>query len=180
MAEEVDHNDGTSNQDDDAIYLATISCWNLLNHLTKQADSSATLSPRKTSERSVKDAAFLEDMARSFNIWINYTGALTDLSRCLDFRLKGYDDIRDMVLAMLHMLERNLEYGMFKRKAILTYLGLYVVLLTVASGNKRLESRIRGRSHRTCSTSRRRAALHGKCYSQILGAKSEFHALLGV
>lgn len=109
MAEAVDNNDGTGNQDDDAIYEATISCLNLLNSLTKQADSSATLSLGKAGELSRQDAAFLEDMARSFNIWINYTGALTDLSRCLDFRLKGYNDIRDMVLELLQMFERNLE-----------------------------------------------------------------------
>ncbi|KAF2106156.1 hypothetical protein BDV96DRAFT_607675 [Lophiotrema nucula] len=97
-------------ENNDIIYKATEACLVLLESLGKRADSSTTLQVEKTDGDLSQDPPFLEDMARSFNIWINYTGALADPSRCLDFRLKDHDDIRDMILELLQMLERNLEY----------------------------------------------------------------------
>jgi hypothetical protein len=59
-------------------------------------------------ERRIK----MEQMGRSFDLWINYTGALAAVGRSLDDRLRGHIDIKEMVLELLQMLARNLQYSM--------------------------------------------------------------------
>lgn len=51
------------------------------------------------------------EMEKSFNLWIDYTGALAaDVSRSLDARLHAHRDIKEMVTDLLQMLARNLGY----------------------------------------------------------------------
>ncbi|KAL6900065.1 hypothetical protein GGI43DRAFT_56176 [Trichoderma evansii] len=52
----------------------------------------------------------IDEMERSFTLWIDYTGALADVSRSLDMRLHAHSDIKEMVTDLLQMLARNLEY----------------------------------------------------------------------
>jgi hypothetical protein len=48
-------------------------------------------------ERRIK----IEQMGRSFDLWINYTGALAAVGRSLDDRLRGHTDIKEIVVELL-------------------------------------------------------------------------------
>ncbi|KAI1330203.1 hypothetical protein F5Y16DRAFT_31336 [Xylariaceae sp. FL0255] len=64
-----------------------------------------------TRDRGVVLRRRTEEMGRSFNLWIDYTGALAaDVSRSLDTRLYDHGDIKEMVIELLQMLARNLQY----------------------------------------------------------------------
>ncbi|KFA48128.1 hypothetical protein S40293_10227, partial [Stachybotrys chartarum IBT 40293] len=67
---------------------------------------------RRTPEDKISGSRWRTDeMERSFNLWIDYTGALAaDISRSLDTRLRAHRDIKEMVIELLQMLARNLEY----------------------------------------------------------------------
>lgn len=147
MTEEVSINYGLANKNDGVIYKTSISCLDRFYNLTKRANTSAILDPGMLHVEPGAQLPFMEDMARSFNIWIDYTGAMADHSRCLDSRLRGYDDIRDMVLELLELLEMNLDYSMSRREAICTRVKLQTMLLTITSGAPGLGSRIRRRGH---------------------------------
>lgn len=102
-----------------AIYEAVSACLELLSRFTGQANSSDTpvKSEEAVAERPTEIIKFMKDMERSFNLWIDYTGALAaDMSRSLDVRLKGYKDIKGMSVELLQMLARNLEYCASKEK----------------------------------------------------------------
>jgi len=110
MTEEVSINHALANKNDGVIYKTSLSCLDRFYNLTKRANTSVVLDPGRLHVEPGAQLPFMEDMARSFNIWIDYTGAMADHSRCLDSRLRGYDDIRDMVLELLELLEMNLDY----------------------------------------------------------------------
>jgi hypothetical protein len=102
---------------DEAIYEAVTACLGLLASFPDQTASPDTSA--KLEEDIGKYASeipdFIQDVERSFNIWIDYTGALAaDVSRSLDARLQGYEDIRGIILELLQMLARNLEYCAFE------------------------------------------------------------------
>lgn len=147
MTEEVSINHALANKNDGVIYKTSISCLERFHNLTKRANTSVVLDPGRLHVEPGAQLPFMEDMARSFNIWIDYTGAMADHSRCLDSRLRGYDDIRDMVLELLELLEMNLDYSMSKREAIYTRVESQIMLLTITSGAPGLRSRIRRRGH---------------------------------
>lgn len=46
-----------------------------------------------------------------FNVWAAYIGALAPLKSCLDARLDGNNDVRDMFLELLAMVQRNINLG---------------------------------------------------------------------
>ena len=69
----------------------------------------------------------IEEMERSFNLWINYTGALAAVGRSLDDRLKGHTDIKEMVVELLQMLARNLQYSMYRHDFLVRGLHLLTV-----------------------------------------------------
>lgn len=100
--------------DDGVIYKIVIACLALFSGRTHKENSpSAFDNPEAVSQRPEEVAGFIEDMHRSFNIWINYTGALAaDVSRSLDARLQESKDIKNMAIELLQMLTRNLEYSM--------------------------------------------------------------------
>lgn len=100
--------------DEEDIYESVTACLGLFSCFTGQAGLS------NTSDDLQRFIEPIEDVNRSFNIWIDYTGALAaDVSRSLDARLHGYKDIKSMAVELLQMLARNLEYCMFQTKAIL-------------------------------------------------------------
>ena len=92
-------------------------------------DSKTTSEPQAKfgGEDEDKRKAKMEVIRRDFDLWINYTGALAAVGRSLDDRLGGYTDIKDMVLELLQMLARNLQYSMH-RHDLLVY-GLRCSLL---------------------------------------------------
>ena len=128
----------------DDIYSITIECSILFDYLTSPRipsgadvmtvhspgeagqtgpqDHKPTRDSKTTSECQIKYAGEDEDkrrtkmfdFARSFDLWINYTGTLAAVGRSLDDRLSGHTDIKEMVVELLQMLLRNLQYSMHR------------------------------------------------------------------
>ncbi|PVH74790.1 hypothetical protein DL98DRAFT_369618, partial [Cadophora sp. DSE1049] len=67
-----------------------------------------------------KELSVIEDLKGQFNLWIDYTGALSHPRSCLDARLHTHQDIKKMILEMLEMVHRNLQYGMLGYSSIST------------------------------------------------------------
>lgn len=74
-------------------------------------DSKATSGPRTKDED--ERIAKMEIIRRDFDLWVNYTGALASVGRSLDDSLGADTDIKEMVLELLEMLARNLQYSMY-------------------------------------------------------------------
>jgi hypothetical protein len=66
-----------------------------------------------------KRKARMDAIKGDFDLWINYTGALAVVGRSLDDRLSGYTDIKEMVLELLQMLARNLQYSTYRHDLLL-------------------------------------------------------------
>ncbi|KAH8702324.1 hypothetical protein BGW36DRAFT_424603 [Talaromyces proteolyticus] len=129
-----------TNRDDSSsyegeIYSLVIECSSLFETLTEQSGTdyktglSTGTSPKLNDSPSInpdrgqrpseskddvreKDKRKLKvkQMGRSFDLFINYTGALAAVGRSLDDRLNGHPDIKCMVVELLQMLIRNLQY----------------------------------------------------------------------
>ncbi|CAG9990474.1 unnamed protein product [Clonostachys byssicola] len=113
-----DENNSDDNEDSDednemAIYETVTTCLELFSRFTGRADSPDTYAKSEDimDKRPTDTVKFIGDMEGSFNLWIDYTGALAaNVSRSLDVRLQGYTDIKGMCVELLQMLARNLEY----------------------------------------------------------------------
>lgn len=106
-----EHND----KDSKSIVRAATTCLKEFNSITMQADPSTTSYKHEkiAVKLTVGIRELIEDMERSFTIWVNHTGALVaNTSQSLETRLQGYEDIRNMILELLEMLSRNLKYCM--------------------------------------------------------------------
>ncbi|CAI7653491.1 unnamed protein product [Penicillium palitans] len=124
----LEHNDMSSSEEEDSdeesqksIYEAVSACLELFSRFTGQANLSDTSakSEEAVAECPTERINFMKDMKRSFNLWIEYTGALAaDVSRSLDERLKGHKDIKGMSVELLQMLARNLEYCASKERPL--------------------------------------------------------------
>ncbi|RDW74909.1 hypothetical protein BP6252_06051 [Coleophoma cylindrospora] len=115
---------------DEDIYNITVECSSLFKYLVtsdilpksepEQVDPPNTLNPACAQDNQLEvqhgeanqgvSRARLEQMERRFDLWINYTGALAAVGRSLDDRLTGHVDIKEMVIELLQMLARNLQY----------------------------------------------------------------------
>ncbi|KAI0186319.1 hypothetical protein EV127DRAFT_439039 [Xylaria flabelliformis] len=51
------------------------------------------------------------DYSQRFELWAGFIGVFADGSASLDYRLRFYPEVRDLVLKMLKLLERNLSHG---------------------------------------------------------------------
>ncbi|UKZ52305.1 hypothetical protein TrVGV298_006080 [Trichoderma virens] len=102
--------------DGNEIYDIVIECSNLFetiilfengDHSGNQPADASHLQPGKndTTRRTR-----IGQLGRSFDLWINYTGALASIDRSLDNRLRDHSDIKEMVMDLLEMLHRNLCY----------------------------------------------------------------------
>ncbi len=81
------------------IYRAAITCSGLFQtYLT----ASVTSEPRRN---------IADELCGRFNLWAAYTGAFASPKASLDARLADHEDIKDMVLELLVMVERNIRYG---------------------------------------------------------------------
>jgi len=90
------------------IYDVVIECTRLFESLMERKIPDLR---GDTRDRGVVLRRRTEEMGRSFNLWVDYTGALAaDVSRSLDTRLYDHGDIKEMVIELLQMLARNLEY----------------------------------------------------------------------
>jgi len=58
-----------------------------------------------------KDVA--ENLQSRFSLWAAYTGAFAAAGASLDDRLQYHDEIQRMVMALLYMLQRNLQSGAY-------------------------------------------------------------------
>ncbi|KAK7973775.1 hypothetical protein PG989_015623 [Apiospora arundinis] len=119
------HESGTSSEEDgdsgddydeEAIYDTTIACLCLFSNISRNMDSSdKSPQPGQPEQSSREQSSNVDesvmDLSRSFDIWIDYTGALaSDESRALDARLQGFKDIKNMILNLLEMLSDNLQH----------------------------------------------------------------------
>lgn len=132
-----DEEEESSDDNDEVIYEAVTACLELFSHFARHEDASEApgMSQKTARRRSTEITEFIEDMERSFNLWIDYTGALAaDVDRSLDQRLQGYRDIQNMSLELLQMLSRSLEYCAFIRTCAILEA---ICLLTITSGGDR-------------------------------------------
>jgi hypothetical protein len=107
----------TENEDEEhqkaatAIYDVTDACFDVLERLVSAADADSSpeqallVSDSASSDESPRD---IRGLRNSFAFWIDYTGALAPVGASLDDRLHGHDEIKEMVVELLEMVERNL------------------------------------------------------------------------
>lgn len=111
---EADVDDEQLQDADNAIYDVTEACSDILERLILAIDVGAL--PEKLSLTS-DASAYSEDeptthirsLRNNFAFWIDYTGALAPIEASLDARLHGHDEIKQMVVELLEMVERNLR-----------------------------------------------------------------------
>jgi hypothetical protein len=96
-----------------AIYDVTEACFDIFERLVSAVDADA--SPEKSllvsdiSESSTKElSSDIRGLRNSFAFWIDYTGALAPIGASLDDRLQDHGEIKEMVVELLEMVERNL------------------------------------------------------------------------
>lgn len=122
--EEDSEEDSDSDDQDNtkAISEAVRACLKLFSGFLGVVGSSGASTKSKgiIDERPTEKVEFIKDMERSFNLWIDYTGALAaDVNRSLDVRLQGHQDIKGMSVELLQMLTRNLECCVLKNSSTL-------------------------------------------------------------
>ena len=84
---------------DHSIYAVAVACSDLFDLYLK--------SPRTAETR--RDVA--AELLGRFNLWAAYVGAFALPKASLDARLADHDDVRDMVLELLAMIQRNITQG---------------------------------------------------------------------
>lgn len=97
----------------DDIHTLVIECRVILDSLSGRFKSTYGNKFRKMTleDKSSSSKLGTAEIERSFNAWIDNTGALADdPSRSLDTRLHAHRDIKEMVVDLLQMLVRNLVY----------------------------------------------------------------------
>ena len=88
-------------QDEHAIYEEATKCLDLFELYLKS--TGVTSSNHET----------VEELRGRFNLWAAYVGAFAQAKVSLDARLIEHRDIKDMVLELLLMIQKNLRYGKF-------------------------------------------------------------------
>lgn len=93
------------------IYDVTDSCFDVFERLVSAADGDASLNQAflvldsQSPDESPRD---MRGFRNNFAFWIDYTGALAPTRASLDARLHGHDEIKEMVMELLEMIQRNL------------------------------------------------------------------------
>jgi hypothetical protein len=67
---------------------------------------------RLEESRKTDDAIVLSELNQRFAAWATSLGVFAEAKVCLDSRLRHHVDIRDQVLRLLSIMERNLAFGM--------------------------------------------------------------------
>ncbi|KAL5090449.1 hypothetical protein Trisim1_004349 [Trichoderma cf. simile WF8] len=93
------------------IYDITDACFDVLERLVSVSDTY----PLPQLEPFISDEALCNESSRdirglrnSFAFWADYTGALAPVQASLDYRLQNHDQVKEMVIELLEMVERNL------------------------------------------------------------------------
>ncbi|KAL5358300.1 hypothetical protein BJX96DRAFT_163655 [Aspergillus floccosus] len=84
--------------DEDAIYTSARSCSNLLDHILERAKNES------------ESPLLIEELRGRFNLWARYVSVFAAPRASLDARLDPYPDIKDMVIELLDMVHRNLQW----------------------------------------------------------------------
>ena len=110
----------TENEDENqkpaaSIYDVADRCFDVFEHLVLAVDEDCspdqtfpTFGPASSDEPS-RD---IKGLRNNFAFWIDYTGALAPIGASLDDRLQGHDEIKEMVMELLEMVDRNLHRRM--------------------------------------------------------------------
>lgn len=104
--------DGNYENTETAIYGITEACLDILERLASELQLSSNLQQDEEPSESVLSDTSPPDITglrNSFAFWIDYTGALAPVGASLDDRLHGHDEIKEMVIELLEMVERNLH-----------------------------------------------------------------------
>lgn len=89
---------------DTALYDLTDRCYTAFERLV-EAGGGPEPSSDESSSATPHDLAGLKN---SFSFWVDYTGALAPVGASLDDRLVGYEEVKEMVVELLEMVERNI------------------------------------------------------------------------
>jgi hypothetical protein len=103
-----------------AIYDITERCIDMLERLAPTDDAASPTDQTSlasdnlpaedhTASSTTESVRDIRGVRNSFAFWIDYTGALAPIGAALDDRLDGHDEIKDMVVELLEMVERNLR-----------------------------------------------------------------------
>ncbi|KAI0537277.1 hypothetical protein GGR58DRAFT_472437 [Xylaria digitata] len=90
---------------DTALYDLTDKCYDAFERLV-EADSSSELRDDESPGAAPRDLLGLKN---SFAFWVDYVGALAPVSASLDDRLAGSVEIKEMIIELLEMVERNIH-----------------------------------------------------------------------
>ena len=117
--------DGEHQGPDTEIYDVTEACFDLFERLLSAAEADyspeqALLAPDSASSDELPRD--MRGLRNSFAFWIDYTGALAPVGASLDDRLHGHEEIREIVVELLEMVERNLRR---RKLSVLCHLALY-------------------------------------------------------
>ncbi|KAF2963178.1 hypothetical protein GQX73_g10398 [Xylaria multiplex] len=90
---------------DTALYDLTDKCYDAFERLV-DADSSGELHDDESPSAAPRDLLGLKN---SFAFWVDYVGALAPVGASLDDRLAGNVEIKEMIIELLEMVERNIH-----------------------------------------------------------------------
>jgi hypothetical protein len=88
-----------TDHDEDTIYASAGLCSNLLDHILERAKNES------------ESLLLIEELRGRFNLWARYVGVFAAQRASLDARLDPHPDIKDMVIELLDMVRRNLQWG---------------------------------------------------------------------
>jgi hypothetical protein len=97
-----------------AIYNITDRCLDALERLVSGFDAECSQDPEHDAPTLApppfgESLLDIRGLRNNFAFWIDYTGALADIGASLDDRLQGHDEIKEMVMELLEMVDRNLS-----------------------------------------------------------------------
>lgn len=66
-------------------------------------------------ENNSEKSLIIEELKGHFYLWAKYVGAFAAQRASLDSRLAPFPDIKDMIIELLDMVERNIQWGTCRR-----------------------------------------------------------------
>lgn len=75
-----------------------------------------TLSLATSARKATAEHRVVRDSHQRFELWAGYLGAFADPKASLDSRLRYSPEIRDLVLLLLRILQRNIQHGKRRRR----------------------------------------------------------------
>jgi dynamin-binding protein len=92
--------DVTASDGAEPIFELSVQCERLFTEQIKEL----------TAKSRMNDAAILSELSQRFAAWAAFLGVFAESKVCLDRRLRRHVEIREQVLRLLDIMERNLTF----------------------------------------------------------------------